>query len=1355
MSKIFRFTVLCSVLLLCAAMAFAASQNAVVYGTVYDASAKPLGGVKVTLENPAIAVNRSTMTAADGSYSFSEVAPASGYKVSATQNGTLIDARTDITVNVGEESVIFPALKASATPKPAESSAMNMPVSTDKIATAQSGVITGEQLRSLPLYNRNFLTLGTLTPHTHPSGAGDPLGDASFSVAGNRSTGNSFLVDGADNRASSSNQAVPFQVNDAIQEFRVISSAGNAEYGGNGGTINVVTKRGGNNWHGSAFGYFGADQLNGDSPVSVFNGSGFDQAMSRVQNPFGTTLTTTPQYYNDYVATAGFTGFCTDGIDVTGATGAFPCAGGVGTITGGAAMGNNTLIDPVAFRAAHDQFKQPWQSQQFGANIGGPIMKDKVFVFGSYEGTHIDNPNQVFERVASAFDHTLDPYGAGMNIPNPADFAQTQALLSLMPTSNVVAVPGVMEFWQGQTPNHTMVHNGVGRVDWVYGPKDSFGARWLGQWLDQLHDDTMPASGTYAGNGSNRNAFNQNLDLNYTHIFSSTLLNQAHAGFNRFLLKESPQDRNFDATTLGLSNPKMMTYMLAGLDPQYSGAVPAYAAGCTGTGACNGAIGGWNDSPDGTFQFLGGAPAFNPMDPTMDGLFPFMRIGAPLYSPSVHEDWSWFGADNVSWTKGRHQFKFGAEYDHFLNGLNDGGMNRGLVYTGNIGQFTHGAETCNSFCDIFSPIGSLAFTDPGFDFAQKSLTPYNIDLYSHNVAFFAEDTIHAYSRLTVTLGIRWEYFSRPLEQHDQLWNFDPQANGLVQQGSTSVVSQFGDICSGTGTSSNNQADFGLGNYGGSLPQILVDPNFAGFAGQWSCLATGRSGLDHTAWTNFAPRIGAAWDLFGDGKTVARFGVGMFYDREPSSYFSQLAYNRPTSLFVPGGAAPNSGNPATQMAQSTYGGFYNFANYGFTNLDPNTLSTNGNGPLAAAVQPYAMYGRDPNHDSNPRVWQLNANIQHQFANTFVAEAGFVGSYGGKLPTFSNVNFNNEWYCSAAVIGGGAPGNCDNNSFSPAFYQSNQGESQYNSVYVRARVAEWHGLQLNGTYTFSHARDNASALVFPQDPITYFNNGCGYQGFSQGNFFGCTGGLTAVFGPGGTPIGGGNALASTVQPLTTTGQFGAITTPYYIPQDPYNLKGNWGRSDYNSNHRFVVDWTYNVPSTQKMWGWSKYTDYWQLSGVTIVQSGQPYSIFSSVGNELTSLAVATGPVATSTNPSGAIDITNLNTAPNVCGALVNPSPAGWFAADGQVGTPCLGNTQRNEFTGPMYSTFNMSIQKGFPIGSESKMLNFRAEFYNLFGADNFYNPISMLSTDGFTLNPDFGKIKSAHDPRQIQFAVRFNW
>ena len=70
-------------------------------------------------------------------------------------------------------------------------------------------------------------------------------------------------------------------------------------------------------------------------------------------------------------------------------------------------------------------------------------------------------------------------------------------------------------------------------------------------------------------------------------------------------------------------------------------------------------------------------------------------------------------------------------------------------------------------------------------------------------------------------------------------------------------------------------------------------------------------------------------------------------------------------------------------------------------------------------------------------------------------------------------------------------------------------------------------------------------------------------------------------------------------------------------------------------------------------------------------------------------------------------------------------------------------------------NFAVQKGFHLDGENRMLSFRGEFYNLFNHDNFYNPISQLITDGFTVNPAFGKIKSARDPRQIQFGVRYSW
>src|SRR3954452_14639468 len=359
-----------ALLVFAASAAFAAPQNAVVDGTVYDATGTPLPGVSVSLDNPALGFARSTTTGSDGSYNFAEVPPAEGYRLTAARGGNKIDIRSGITVNVGDERVILPPLKeqpvvaaATGAKQEVKETKLDSQGVRNETATTQSGVITGDQLRSLPLYNRNFLALGLLTPNTHDAVAGSNLSGGSFSVAGSAASSNNFLLDGTDNVASSSNQAIPFQVNDAVQEFRVISSTANAEYGRNGGgTINVVTRRGGNQFHGSGFGYFSSDALNAGSPVSVYGGSGFDAAAAYAGTPAAdpTNLTAFPLRYNDYVNSAANNGFCTDQI---------------GTATTGACgTGANTFFDPNAVLAGHDHRNQPWNSKQFGVNAGGALI---------------------------------------------------------------------------------------------------------------------------------------------------------------------------------------------------------------------------------------------------------------------------------------------------------------------------------------------------------------------------------------------------------------------------------------------------------------------------------------------------------------------------------------------------------------------------------------------------------------------------------------------------------------------------------------------------------------------------------------------------------------------------------------------------------------------------------------------------------------------------------------------------------------------------------------------------------------------------------------------------------------------
>ena len=107
-------------------------------------------------------------------------------------------------------------------------------------------------------------------------------------------------------------------------------------------------------------------------------------------------------------------------------------------------------------------------------------------------------------------------------------------LLSLYPQSNVVGIPNALEFYQGQAPNYTNVDNYMLRFDFNQSAKSDWSLRYNIQDLHQLHDDSLPSSSVYPGNGSNRSVLNQNLALTFTHSFSDSVNNEARVGFTRF-----------------------------------------------------------------------------------------------------------------------------------------------------------------------------------------------------------------------------------------------------------------------------------------------------------------------------------------------------------------------------------------------------------------------------------------------------------------------------------------------------------------------------------------------------------------------------------------------------------------------------------------------------------------------------------------------------------------------------------------------------------------------------------------------------------------------------------------------------
>ncbi len=793
-----------------------------------------------------------------------------------------------------------------------------------------------------------------------------------------------------------------------------------------------------------------------------------------------------------------------------------------------------------------------------------------------------------------------------------------------------------------------------------------------------------------------------------SHSFSPEVINEAHAGFSRFNLEDDPQDARFNARSLGLPFSAMPTINLSGIDTQYSGNANLFNGGSVGP------VGGWLDS---IFSGFGFGP---PMLPTLDGLFPMARLGAPLNAPTRRTDMTWFLSDGVSYSYGKHAFKFGGEFRRLKNEFRDDSYSRGFLSSENIGEFNSDSLACNFLCGD-------AFRAPSFDAFVRQTNGYGTSFHSYGFSGYFSDTYRMDPKVTVTVGLRYDLYTQPKEDHNNIWNFDPMSNGLVQQNGAVVVDPFNHPC---GT-------FNAGN------TDVAPVNFGGGPTSWACNPNPQDYQLRTHYRNFAPRMGMAYDPFGNGKTIIRAGAGLFYDQLPVSFTSQLMYNRPLDVTT-------KPLPTTNVV---YGQFLNGdcgANFGNNSLNgPSNVGLCGPGQLG--TDPFAMYARDPRFDKTPYTWQWNASWQQQVSNKVVTEIGYVGQVANNLPLIYNQNFFNEYDNTLSASDG-------NMSLFPIFTMTNQGSSNYHSLLARVRIADFHGLRFNGTYTWSHSLDNASNAVWANLP-TPFNNLALMNVYSQLNYGAqclLTGNFLIFTCPSGIPLTGATSGGSA---LTTTGAGQILTTPYYIPQDSANfLKNDYGNSDFDTRHRFVADYTWDVPSLQKKFGWSKWLDYWSFSGVYVIQSGQPYSIFAGpIAGEITQRVEALGPVTTSSNPNDAINTSNLflpGTIPVGGCKAVSGSPF-WTGTDPTKPSACDGNTGRNAFVGPYYNNFDFSIQKGFPIFGEGKTLVFRSEIYNLFGNDNFYNPDSVLSLDGESINPDFGKIKSAHDPRRIQLALRFTF
>jgi hypothetical protein len=240
--------------------------TATIRGTVTDPSGGVIGGAKVTVRNEGTGLTRTSETNSEGIYSFAEL-PVGTYRVEVESAGFKAATRSRITLNVADTRAVDVQLETGNISEVVDVEVAAVAVKT--VGADVSGVVSGEQARELPLNGRNFMQLTFLQPgvvadegmNSRDKGL---AGGSDVSVSGGSTTSNVWTVDGANNNDVGSNRTIlVYPSVDAIEEFKIQRNNYGAEFGQAGGAhVNLVTRGGTNEFHGSLYYYARRDKFN-------------------------------------------------------------------------------------------------------------------------------------------------------------------------------------------------------------------------------------------------------------------------------------------------------------------------------------------------------------------------------------------------------------------------------------------------------------------------------------------------------------------------------------------------------------------------------------------------------------------------------------------------------------------------------------------------------------------------------------------------------------------------------------------------------------------------------------------------------------------------------------------------------------------------------------------------------------------------------------------------------------------------------------------------------------------------------------------------------------------------------------
>ncbi|MFZ1140468.1 MAG: TonB-dependent receptor [Candidatus Sulfotelmatobacter sp.] len=486
-------------------------------------------------------------------------------------------------------------------------------------------------------------------------------------------------------------------------------------------------------------------------------------------------------------------------------------------------------------------------------------------------------------------------------------------------------------------------------------------------------------------------------------------------------------------------------------------------------------------------------------------------------------------------------------------------------------------------------------------------------------------------------------------------------------------------------------------------------------------------------TGWGPRVGFAWDMLGRHTTTVRGGYGIYYVREDVGAVDQLSFQSPFIPIVFFGQTPGftmsdffTGTPATNPnavpAAGTLSGAWLPCLAQLTSFpDTNGAATYGGctGPGVNTTQNLFVL-EVPRHFVVPNTQQLNLTLQRELGMHWVWEIGYVGTRGIHLretrDAIQSVNASPSSPFTVTDTSGNSY-TITTNTFANAIARTpTPGLNGYSGYQIFA----------NDAYSIYHALQTTVSRRWG-------------QGYFQAAY----------------------TFSKNID-ATSTGNT-AFNTAY---NDQSNINASRGISDFNRPHRLAVSYAYDLPFFTHSSGLRKAAlGGWQISGVTIFQTGLPFSIYdSSAGTGF--LGQGSTPLLGASLAPGATIASGL-TSGDVHSRVANGylNPAAFTPAPQLYPTQCLsdpnfcttgfGDLGRNMYHGPFQQNWDMSFLKHFKIG-ERQEVRFAADFFNLWNHTNFGDP-SVTDIEAYLASPTnspFGKIlQSTGNPRLIQFSLRW--